>query len=115
MTNLQTTLDNVRTVAHNHNLKYRLEFLYENDIGARIRLALVLLHNESNYHRTLVEGKGFSQDMQSILEEELVIELTKKHNAWTASYEQTVKPTSSKPGQLATQRIIGEINQALKA
>jgi len=114
MTNLQTILDNVRTIAHSHKLKYRLEFLYENDIGARIRLALVLSNNESNYHRILVEGRGFSQDMQSILEEELVIELTKKHNAWTASYEQTVKSTISKPGKPATQQIIREINEALK-
>ena len=114
MTNLQTILDNVRTIAHNHEIKYRLEFLYENDIGARIRLALVLSNNESDYRRILVAGRGFSQDMQSILEEELVIEITKNHNKWSASYEQTVKPISSNPGNLAIQQIIGRINETLK-
>jgi hypothetical protein len=52
--------------------------------------------------------------MQSILEEELVIEITKKHNKWSASYEQTVKPISSNPGNLAIQQIIGIINETLK-
>jgi len=112
--NLQTILDNIRAIANNYALKYRLEFLYENDNGARIRLASVRPDNEPNYHRTLVAGRGFTEDMQAILEEEMLIELLKDHNQWTASYENTAKPTSSKTGKLVTQQIIGEINEALK-
>jgi len=112
--NLQTILDNIRAIANNYALKYRLEFLYENDNGARIRLASVRPDNEPNYHRTLVAGRGFTEDMQAILEEEMLIELLKDHNQWTASYENTVKPTGSKPGKLVTQQIIDEINETLK-
>ena len=112
--NLQTILDNIRAIAHNYKLKYRLEFLYENDNGARIRLASVSPENEPNYDRTLVAGRGFTEDMRALLEEEMLVELLKDHNQWTASYENTVKPTSSKTGKLVTQQIIGEINEALK-
>ena len=112
--NLQTVLDNIRAIAHNYKLKYRLEFLYQNDNGARIRLASVSPENEPNYDRTLVAGRGFTEDMRALLEEEMLVELLKDHNQWTASYENTVKPTSSKPGKLVTQQIIGEINEALK-
>ena len=111
---LQTVLDNIRAIAHNYKLKYRLEFLYENDNGARIRLASVSPENEPNYDRTLVAGRGFTEDMRALLEEEMLVELSKDHNQWTASYENTVKPTSSKTGKLVTQQIIGEINEALK-
>ena len=112
--NLQTVLDNIRAIAHNYKLKYRLEFLYENDNGARIRLASVSPENEPNYDRTLVAGRGFTEDMRALLEEEMLVELSKDHNQWTASYENTAKPTSSKTGKLVTQQIIGEINEALK-
>jgi hypothetical protein len=113
--NLQTILDNVRAIAHNHKLKYRLEFLYENDNGARIRLASVKPENEPNYHRTLVAGRGFTEDMQEILEEEILVELLKDHNQWTARYNQTIIPTKSKVDEHATRPAIEEIKQALKS
>ena len=111
--NLQTILDNIRAIANNYALKYRLEFLYENDNGARIRLASVRPDNEPNYHRTLVAGRGFTEDMQAILEEEILIELLKDNSQWTARYNQTVKTTNSNVDGHAISQAIEEINKEL--
>ena len=113
--NLQTILDNIRAIAHNYKLKYRLEFLYENDSGARIRLASVRPEYEPNYQRTLVAGRSFTEDMKAILEEEILVELLKDHNQWTARYNQTIIPTKSKVDEHATRPAIEEIKQALKS
>ena len=77
ITNLQTILGDIRSVSNKNNLKYRLEFLYENDSGARIRLAFVKPQNEADYNRILVSGRGFTEDMQTILDEELLIGIKK--------------------------------------
>ncbi len=111
--NLQTILDNIRAIAHNYKLKYRLEFLYENDSGARIRLASVRPEYEPNYQRTLVAGRSFTEDMKAILEEEILVELLKDHSQWTARYNQTVKPASPNVDGHLISQAIEEINEAL--
>ena len=111
--NLQTILDNIRAIAHNYKLKYRLEFLYENDSGARIRLASVRPEYEPNYQRTLVAGRSFTEDMKAILEEEILVELLKDHSQWTARYNQTVKPANPNVDGHLISQAIEEINEAL--
>ena len=111
--NLQTILDNIRAIAHNYKLKYRLEFLYENDSGARIRLASVKPENEPNYQRTLVAGRSFTEHMKAILEEEILVELLKDHSQWTARYNQTVKAANSNVDGHAISQADEEINKAL--
>ena len=115
ITNLQTILDDIRSVSNKNNLKYRLEFLYENDIGARIRLAFVKPQNESAYNRILVSGRGFTEDMQTILDEELLIEIKKDQNEWIATYSEAVKPASHNDSQPVINQVVKSINDVIKS
>ena len=115
LTNLQTILDDIRSVSNKNNLKYRLEFLYENDIGARIRLAFVKPENEAAYNRILVSGRGFTKDMQTILDEELLIEIKNDQNEWVVTYSETVKPANHNGSQPVISQIIKSINDVIKS
>ena len=115
ITNLQTILDDIRLVSKKNNLKYRLEFLYEDDIGARIRLAFVRPQNEAHYNRILVSGRGFTEDMQTILDEELHIEIKKHHNKWAVNYSETVKSTKHNDSQPVINQVVKSINNIVKA
>ena len=115
ITNLQTILGDIRSVSNKNNLKYRLEFLYENDSGARIRLAFVKPQNEADYNRILVSGRGFTEDMQTILDEELLIEIKKDQNEWTVTYSETVKPANHNDSQPVMSQVVKSINDVIKS
>ena len=115
ITNLQIILDNIRSIAANNNLKYRLDFLYEDDLGARIRLAYVKPDNENHYSRILATGRGFGSDIESVLEEELLLEIKKDASQWIVTHTHTIEPDNYNKDQTSTSQAIQLINEIVQA
>ena len=115
ITNLQIILDNIRSIAANNNLKYRLDFLYEDDLGARIRLAYVKPDNENHYSRILATGRGFACDIESILEEELLLEIKKDASQWIITHTHTIEPDVFNKDQTSISQAIQLIKDVVQA
>ena len=115
ITNLQLILDNIRSIAANNNLKYRLDFLYEDDLGARIRLAYVKPDNENHYSRILATGRGFGSDIESVLEEELLLEIKKDASQWIVTHTHTIEPDNYNKDQTSTSQAIQLIKEIVQA
>lgn len=115
ITNLQIILDNIRSIAANNNLKYRLDFLYEDDLGARIRLAYVKPDNENHYSRILATGRGFASDIESVLEEELLLEIKNDTSQWIVTHTHTIEPDVFNKDQTSINQAIQLIKDVVQA
>ena len=114
LTNLQIILDDIRSIAVDSNLKYRLEFLYEDDLGARIRLAYVKPDNDNHYSRILATGRGFASDIESVLEEELLLEIKKDATQWIVTHTHTIEPADFNKGQTLISQAIQLIKDVVQ-
>ena len=106
----QEVLHAIRAVCKNNSLQYTLEFEYEENNGARMRIAYVKPENLLDYMYLLVAGKRWTSDAEDVVEEEVVLEIRQEGTKWEHKIVQTKElPT----GESVIEDIDADISDAL--